>query len=153
MAYVTNDRGTIAERLHAGLAEQPTPTGCVEWMKSTTNQGYGRIWGNGLMLLTHRVTWELTNGPIPDGMFVCHKCDNTSCCNIEHLFLGTPKDNTTDMLAKGRRQMAFTHCPKGHEYAGANLYVAPGSNNRKCRTCRDASARTRIRHRSQVVTS
>jgi HNH endonuclease/Homeodomain-like domain len=51
----------------------------------------------------HRVVWELYNGPAPAGMFVCHKCDNPRCVYIEHLFLGTPQDNMTDKVNKGRQ--------------------------------------------------
>jgi hypothetical protein len=62
--------------------------------------------------------WEATNGPIPPGLFVCHTCDVNyppgdftyrRCCNVAHLFLGTPKDNVDDMVAKGRAANQWTH--------------------------------------------
>jgi len=54
------------------------------------------------MVYAHRLAWELTYGPIPDGMLVCHHCDNPICCRPDHLFLGTPSDNMQDALRKGR---------------------------------------------------
>ena len=55
----------------------------------------------------HRIAWEFENGPVPDGMCVCHSCDNPPCCNPKHLFLGSHQDNTQDMMKKGR------HNPRG----------------------------------------
>ena len=98
---------TIQERLEARL--QRADNGCLEWRGSTQPTGYGQIWADKTMKYTHRVAWELAKGRIPDGMMVCHTCDNRLCCDVDHLFLGTAADNNADMCAKGRqaRGLAF----------------------------------------------
>lgn len=95
----------------------PVPAHCPElgpcwlWTASTNKAGYGKI-GSGAggpaeqTLLAPRVAWELTNDPIPAGLLALHHCDNPPCVNPAHLFLGTSRDNTQDMIAKGRRVQA-----------------------------------------------
>lgn len=80
-----------------------SPSGCWEWQRSRNNMGYGRIAKGRNMLLAHRVAFEEFNGPIPDGLVVRHKCDNPSCCNPEHLEIGSMSDNQQDCLRRGRR--------------------------------------------------
>lgn len=77
-------------------------TGCWNWMKGKFNTGYGMFWLNGKTVSAHRASWQINFGYIPDGLFVLHKCDNKRCVNPNHLFLGTAKDNTDDMISKGR---------------------------------------------------
>ena len=111
--------------------------GCWEWTGSCGAKGYGQVGVKGKNLRTHRVSWELTNGKIPEQLIVCHHCDNPKCVRPDHLFLGTNKDNTQDMLSKGRQwnqHIDKTHCPQGHPYSGDNLIVSV-KGWRYCRTC------------------
>jgi hypothetical protein len=79
---------------------EKTPT-CWIWTGNRHAYGYGRF-GKGRRL-THRVSWELANGPIPDGLQVLHKCDNPPCVRPDHLFLGKNLENNWDSINKGRR--------------------------------------------------
>jgi predicted XRE-type DNA-binding protein len=74
---------------------------CWEWRASISGR-YGQFRVDGKYLRSHRVAYTLHKGTIPDGMVVCHKCDYPLCCNPDHLFLGTLKDNSQDMVSKGR---------------------------------------------------
>lgn len=78
------------------------PSGCREWMRGVDKDGYGQIKRNGVGIRAHRAAWEISNGPIPRGLFVCHSCDNPRCIELSHLWLGTALDNRRDCLMKGR---------------------------------------------------
>lgn len=82
-------------------------------------------------ILAHRFAWELANGPISKGMCVLHKCDTPACVNVEHLFLGTKRDNLADMAIKFRARKSKTGLPFGVEETRNGRYVASVSYNNK----------------------
>lgn len=69
---------------------------CWEWQNGLSD-GYGHVWIDGKKIKTRRLVYTLTYGPIPDGLLVCHTCDNRKCCNPKHLFLGTHEDNAREV--------------------------------------------------------
>ncbi len=89
----------------------PRDSGCIEWRGPFSHNGYGRTYlANKKRCPAHRLAWIHVHGPIPDGMYVLHSCDNPRCCNPNHLFLGTLQDNSNDMMRKGRHR---TNNPRG----------------------------------------
>lgn len=78
-------------------------TPCWEWLGWLNTNRYGYFWINGKDVSAHRYSYEIKNGPIPKGLWILHKCDNPTCMNPDHLFVGTAKDNTQDMIKKGRK--------------------------------------------------
>lgn len=91
------------------------PDDCWEWLAAKDSQGYGQIKSNKKDTRAHRYAYEhyKNNGhPVPSNLHVCHHCDNRGCVNPSHLFLGTAKDNTQDMIRKGRHR--FPKKPKKH---------------------------------------
>ena len=92
---------------------------CWIWSGGKMPKGYG-IFKQGIDSLAHRASYRLFKGNIPNGMNVCHQCDNPQCTNPDHLFLGTQRDNMDDMTRKGRRVSA---APKGERHGRAKLTV------------------------------
>lgn len=90
---------------------------CWEWIGKSKAMGYGQLKYGNRIVSAHRFSYEIHVGPIPDGLFICHKCDNPPCVRPDHLFAGTPQQNTSDMFSKGRsgaqrkREWEFMHIP------------------------------------------
>lgn len=119
---------------------------CWEWRGARHGKGYG-LFGHRPERRAHRISYVLEHGPIADGLWVLHQCDNPSCVNPAHLFLGTAKDNTQDSIAKGRyhikrgnavhgskldeesvRHIRAVHIPYSHEFGAAALARKFGVN-------------------------
>jgi hypothetical protein len=101
------DPTTIA-RFWTHVSKSTEPDGCWLWTGRPNGRfGYGRFWIKQSRYLTHRVSWTINNGPIPDGMLVLHSCDNPPCVNPAHLFLGTHLTNRRDCIEKGRVRYAI----------------------------------------------
>jgi hypothetical protein len=85
------------------------PDGCWVWGAATFDTGYGMFSAGEKTVRTHRYVWEAIYGPIPDGLDVCHHCDNPPCVRPDHLFLGTDQTNTDDKVAKRRHGFGENH--------------------------------------------
>lgn len=105
--YVKRERLDAVARFWAKV-DIKTKTECWQW-KGCLTKGYGTYnSGNGKNLRANRAAWFFTFGEIPKGLHVLHKCDNSKCCNPNHLFLGTHADNVADMISKKRNAFGDT---------------------------------------------
>lgn len=109
----------MAKSLETRLWEKVEKTStCWLWRASKNSKGYGLISVNGVLIVVSRVVYMMHYGNIPKGLFVCHTCDVRSCVRPDHLFLGSAKDNTQDMLNKGRGRNGGE---KGENHPSAKL--------------------------------
>lgn len=122
---------------------------CWIWSLAKDKDGYGVAHKGKKNIRAHRISYEAFIGQIPEDMGVLHKCDNPSCCNPQHLFLGTNQDNMNDMVSKGRKPRK-THCHLGHEYSGGNI-VFEIDGSRRCRTCK--RKRENVRYHNKKVST
>jgi hypothetical protein len=114
-------RRPLADRFWEKVSRGGSTDECWGWNGARHLHGYGIILEGGrgsVPIGAHRASWLLHNGPIPDGLWVLHKCDNPPCCNPEHLFLGTVKDNSVDCARKGRVRGGM---PKGKNRGAVNV--------------------------------
>jgi hypothetical protein len=93
---------SLAERYENKIDRSGGESACHPWTGNTVADGYGMISVDSGNRLAHRIGWALLNGEIPNGLFVCHTCDNPPCQNPRHWFLGTPGENSDDRERKGR---------------------------------------------------
>lgn len=140
---------SIFEAFARHLPYERTPDICWEWQSSLGSHGYGQLTFRRKVLTAHRLSHEIFKGPVEDGAFVCHSCDNRRCVNPHHLWVGSIQDNTADMWAKGRgtKGRRFPErekvvCIRGHRYCDDNIIVRKG--HRLCKEC--VKERDRQRH-------
>jgi hypothetical protein len=128
----------LADRLAKYITIDPE-TGCHLWHGVADEKGYGRLRYRSKPLSAHRVGYELVKGPIPAGLQIDHLCRNPACCNAAHLEAVTPREN----VRRGNNPAAVnarkTHCSRGHELSGPNLFTKDG--RRICITCRRVKSR------------
>ena len=99
-----NRNGNLRERFLKNIIMGIDENDCWEWRGYLDTNGYPQLSDKGRERMCNRISYEIFKGKIPEGLFVCHSCDNPPCTNPKHLWLGTPKENIQDMFIKGRKK-------------------------------------------------
>ena len=148
------------ERRLAERSVRDPKTGCQLWTASRNGSGYGHLFWKGVPQLAHRAAWMARHGPIPKGLYVCHRCDVRTCINPDHLFLGTQKDNMIDRAIKAGHEPRtepgperrpskapeIMHvCMLGKEYVLRVLAVHPWDGSRPARYSARATSKLGLR--------
>lgn len=147
-------------RFYGYISVQLTGTQCWLWRGAKSRGDYGVFNVNGKLKRTHRLSYEIHNGPIRDGLHCLHTCDEPCCVNPNHLFLGTNQDNVTDMVRKHRHnwekgikaahkvRSSMTQCKRGHPFEGGNYIIEKYTRKdgrmiraRRCILCRKTRER------------
>ena len=138
----------LMDRFWAKVSPEPN-TGCWLWSGCDNGEGYGTVYSGGKNHKAHRVSYELHNGKIPDGLQIDHLCRVRCCVNPDHLEAVTQKTNVQrgEAVKKCREHFAaITHCPQGHPYSGDNLRITT-SGSRLCRECHRSRERLRYQRK------
>lgn len=106
------NRTNPIEYFFRNISEEIHPKECWIWIGSKDKDGYGTLWKDKKKIKAHRFSYEIHHKKIEYGLLVCHTCDNPSCVNPDHLWTGTPFDNTLDMMKKGRGRYSLNNIDK-----------------------------------------
>jgi hypothetical protein len=127
---------------------------CWVWTGAQFNGGYGRFKAAGRDTVAHRWSYEMVNGPVPNGLQLDHLCRNRLCVNPAHLEAVTARTNVLRGETITAANIAKTHCAKGHPFSGTNLIIARNGTKRLCRICKNEYSRqfakTDVRRRNHA---
>jgi len=140
---MTDDQARDSLRRRLLAHKRATASGCWEWTKARSADGYGLIGttraGPSRCLRTHRAAYEVFVGPVPEGLVLDHLCRNRACHNPDHLEPVPQRENVVRGASPVAAYVKRESCEEGHPLTGGNLYVRT-DGGRRCRTCRDEYA-------------